>query len=106
MSTKRKNFLRDRKAQTGVLQAGVVIIALLLVGYIGVMILHSTSEATGLDTEWNETTQTGDRMYAASHDLINTTGTVFSMYGVMVIVVIASIIIGLLLTSFMTTGKE
>ena len=96
-----REIIADKKAQAmsgSVLTAGVVVISLLIVGFVGVMILNSTSEAKGLES--------GDDLYNASQDLVNVSGTVFSMYGVLVIVLIASIIIGLLLSSFAGTGRE
>lgn len=94
-----KVFAEDKRAQAGggVMTAGVVVIALLIVGFVGVMILNSTQKATGLVS--------GDSLYGASTNLVNVTGTVFSMYGVLVIVLIASVIIGLLLSSFVG-GRE
>lgn len=62
------------------------------------MILNSTQEATSLAS--------GDDLYGSMTNLVNVTGTVFSMYGVLVIVLIASVIIGLLLSSFMGTSRE
>lgn len=63
------------QAITGnVLTAGVVIIALLIVGFVGIMILNSTSEATALTVN--------DSLYESMQNLENVTGTVFSMYGV------------------------
>ena len=61
------------------------------------MILNSTQEATQLAS--------GDSLYSASQNLINVTGTVFSMYGVLIIVLIAAVIIGLLLSSFLGGGR-
>ena len=96
-----KLWAEDKVAQAmpggGVLTAGVVIIALLIVGFVGIMILNSTQEATSLTSD--------DSLYAASLNLINVTGTVFSMYGVLIIVLIAAVIIGLLLSSFLGGGK-
>ena len=61
------------QAITGnVLTAGVVIIALLIVGFVGIMILQSTTDATSLES--------GDSLYASMQNLENVTGTVFSMY--------------------------
>ena len=74
-----------------------MIIALLIVGFVGIMILNSTQEATQLAS--------GDALYNSSQNLINVTGTVFSMYGVLIIVLIASVIIGLLLSSFLGGGR-
>ena len=59
--------------------------------------LNSTQEATQLTAS--------DSLYAASQNLVNVTGTVFSMYGVLIIVLIAAVIIGLLLSSFLGGGK-
>lgn len=104
MSTKTKSLRRDKKAQAlpggNILVAAVTIITLLIIAYVGIMIVDTTHEATEL-TQWNESAQTGDKLYNASADLINVTGTVFSMYGVLIIVFVAAIIIGLLLTSFL-----
>ena len=71
---------------------------MLIVAYVGIMILQSTSEATSLVA--------GDKLYVAHQNLVNITGTTFSMYGVLVIVFVAATIIGLLLMSFLGGGKE
>ena len=97
-----EEFLVDRCGQTlpggNVMPVAVSIIAMLLIGYIGIMILQSTSESTTLTS--------GDKLYSAHQNLLNITGTTFSMYGVLLIVFIATIIIGLLITSFIGKGDE
>jgi cytochrome b len=92
-------WAHDKAAQMGAggaLTTGVVIIALLIVGFVGIMILNSTQEATNLVEN--------DTLYNASTQLTSVTETVFSMYGVLIIVLIAAVIIGLLLSSFLGGG--
>lgn len=88
----------------GILTVGVSLIAVLIIAYVGLMIVNTTHDATAL-TCLNFSNGTCDTMYNASTGLLSTTGTVFSMYGVLAIVFIATAIIGLLLSSFMG-GKE
>ena len=95
-----EEFLVNKCGQVpggNILPVAVSLIAMLILGYIGIMILHSTSEATSLVA--------GDKLYSAHQNLLNATGTTFSMYGVLMIVFVAATIIGLLLVSFMG-GKE
>ena len=97
-----EEFLVNRCGQTmpggNLLPVAVSLIAMLLIGYIGIMILQSTTESTALVA--------GDKLYSAQQNLLNITGTTFSMYGVLMIVFVATIIIGLLLSSFLGGGSE
>ena len=97
-----ENFLVNRYGQVmpggNLLPVAVSIVAMLIIGYIGIMILQSTMESTTLVS--------GDKLYTAQQNLLNVTGTTFSMYGVLVIVFVATIIIGLLLSSFLGGGRE
>ena len=97
-----EKFLIDRYGQAmpggNIMPVAVSLIAMLVVGYIGVLILQSTTESTALVY--------GDKLYLAQQNLLNVTGTTFSLYGVLIIVFVATIIIGLLLSSFMGGGRE
>lgn len=96
-----EKFLVNRCGQIpggNILPVAVSLIAMLIIGYIGIMILQSTTESTALVS--------GDKLYSAQQNLLNITGTTFSMYGVLVIVFVATIIIGLLLSSFLGGGSE
>ena len=66
-------------------------------GFVGIMILNSTQQATQLANT--------SQLYPSMQNLVNVTGTVFSMYGVLIIVLIAAVIIGLLLSSFLGGGR-
>lgn len=103
-----KNLIREKKAQmpgSNILPVGVTIIAMLIIAFVGVMISNSIHSATKL-TCVNFSNGTCDTMYNASQGLLTTTGTVFSMYGVLIIVLVAAVIIGLLLSSFLGGGRE
>jgi hypothetical protein len=98
---KAEKFLVDRYGQTmpgsNMIPVAVSLVAMLIVGYVGITILQSTTDSTALVS--------GDKLYSAQQNLIDITGTTFSMYGILIIVLLSSIIITLLLTSFIRGGN-
>jgi len=58
-----KNFLADKRGDMNMVNAGIYLVVLLVVLYVGINIISHVQDAGGIDTAWNETNQTGDRFY-------------------------------------------
>ena len=99
---KAEKFLVNRCGQAmpggNLMPVAISLISMLIIGYIGIMILQSTTESTALVP--------GDKLYSAQQNLLNVTGTTFSLYGVLIIVFVATVIIALLMSSFLGGGRE
>ena len=70
--------------------AGIFLVVLLVVLYVGLNIINNVQEASSLET--------GDDLYDSQLNLINTTESSYSMAGIMPIVMIAVAVLGGLLS--------
>ena len=93
-----KKFLADKRGDMNMVTAGIYLVVLLTVLYVGINIIDNVQDASGIDTAWNETAQTGDRFYDTQSSLLNTTESSYSMAGIMPIVMIAVAVLGGLLS--------
>jgi len=86
---KANQFISDNKGDMNMVNAGIFLVVLLVVLYVGVNIIQNVSDASGLDS--------GDSMYQTMSDLDNTTEDAYSMASIMPIVMIAvAVLAGLL----------
>jgi len=95
---KMNKFLADKRGDMAMVNAGIFLVVLLTVLYVGINIIDNVQDASAIDTEWNETAQTGDRFYDTQNSLLNTTESSYSMAGIMPIVMIAVAVLGGLLS--------
>ncbi|MCD6161918.1 MAG: hypothetical protein J7K40_05845 [candidate division Zixibacteria bacterium] len=95
---KMNKFLADKRGDIAMVNAGIFLVVLLTVLYVGINIIDNVQDASAIDTEWNETAQTGDRFYDTQNSLLNTTESSYSMAGIMPIVMIAVAVLGGLLS--------
>jgi len=70
--------------------AGIFLVVLLTVLYVGLNIISNVQEASGLDS--------GDELYDAQQEVVNATESAYSMAGIMPIVMIAVAVLGGLLS--------
>jgi len=70
--------------------AGIFLVVLLVVLYVGLNIINNVQEASSLTS--------GDELYDSQQNLINTTESSYSMAGIMPIVMIAVAVLGGLLS--------
>ena len=86
---KANKFLHNESGSIQMVNAGVLLIVLLVVLYIGINIIDNVHTSTALSS--------GDDLYDAQQDLVNTTDSAYSMAGIMPIVMIAvAVLAGLL----------
>ena len=96
--SKMNKLLADKRGDMAMVNAGIFLVVLLTVLYVGINIIDNVQDASAIDTEWNETAQTGDRFYDTQNSLLNTTESSYSMAGIMQIVMIAVAVLGGLLS--------
>lgn len=102
-----KKILQDTRGDMGMVNAGIYLVVLLTVLFVGINIISSISDSSDITTEWNETTQTGDRFYSTQTDLINTSESSYSMAGILPIVMIAvAVLAGLLGVLYMFSRRD
>jgi len=70
--------------------AGIFLVVLLTVLYVGLNIISNVQEASGLES--------GDELYDAQQEVVNATESAYSMAGIMPIVMIAVAVLGGLLS--------
>jgi len=95
---KKNKLFADTRGDMAMVNAGIFLVVLLVVLYVGLTIINNVQDASAIDTPWNETTQTGDRFYDTQGSLLNTTESSYSMAGIMPIVMIAVAVLGGLLS--------
>jgi len=95
---KMNKLFADTRGDMAMVNAGIFLVVLLTVLYVGINIIDNVQDASAIDTEWNETAQTGDRFYDTQNSLLNTTESSYSMAGIMPIVMIAVAVLGGLLS--------
>ena len=101
-----KSLWGNNSGNMAMVSAAIGLVILLSVLYIGLTIIDGIESGTAMDTEWNETAQTGDRFYAVNSDLTNTTGSAYTMAGIMPIVLIAVALLGAMLGLMYVFGKN
>ena len=87
---KSNKFLHDTRGDMAMVNAGIFLVVLLVVLYVGLNIISNVQEASSLTS--------GDELYDSQQDLINTTESSYSMAGIMPIVMIAVAVLGGLLS--------
>jgi len=87
---KSNKFLHDTRGDMAMVNAGIFLVVLLVVLYVGLNIINNVQEASSLET--------GDDLYDSQLNLINTTESSYSMAGIMPIVMIAVAVLGGLLS--------
>jgi len=83
-------FLADKRGDMNMVNAGIYLVVLLVVLYVGINIIDNVQSASSLTT--------GDELHQSQLDLINTTEAAYSMAGIMPIVMIAVAVLGGLLS--------
>ena len=87
---KSNKFLHDTRGDMNMVNAGIFLVVLLVVLYVGINIIDNVQSASSLES--------GDAMYQSQQDLLNTTESSYSMAGIMPIVMIAVAVLGGLLS--------
>jgi len=87
---KSNKFLHDTRGDMAMVNAGIFLVVLLVVLYVGLNIINNVQEASSLES--------GDDLYDSQLNLINTTESSYSMAGIMPIVMIAVAVLGGLLS--------
>jgi len=87
---KSNKFLADKRGDMNMVNAGIFLVVLLVVLYVGINIISNVQEASSLSS--------GDELYDSQQNLINTTESSYSMAGIMPIVMIAVAVLGGLLS--------
>jgi len=87
---KSNKFLADKRGDMNMVNAGIFLVVLLVVLYVGINIISNVQEASSLSSE--------DELYDSQQNLINTTESSYSMAGIMPIVMIAVAVLGGLLS--------
>ena len=87
---KKNKLFADTRGDMAMVNAGIFLVVLLTVLYVGLNIISNVQEASGLEP--------GDELYDSQQDLINTTESSYSMAGIMPIVMIAVAVLGGLLS--------
>ena len=95
---KNNKLFTNTRGDMAMVNAGIFLVVLLTVLYVGINIIDNVQEASAIDTPWNATAQTGDRFYDTQNGLLNTTESSYSMAGIMPIVMIAVAVLGGLLS--------
>ena len=90
MANKITSFLADKRGDMNMVNAGIFLVVLLVVLYVGINIISNVQEASSLTS--------GDELYDSQQNLINTTESSYSMAGIMPIVMIAVAVLGGLLS--------
>lgn len=84
-----KKFVDNQRGDMAMVNAGIFLVVLLVVLFVGISIINNVQEASPLES--------GDSLYQSQLDLINTTESSYSMAGIMPIVMIAVAVLGGLL---------
>ena len=87
---KSNKFLHNNRGDMSMVNAGIFLVVLLVVLYVGLNIINNVQNASSLES--------GDELYDSQQDLINTTESSYSMAGIMPIVMIAVTVLGGLLS--------
>ena len=83
-------FLANKRGDMNMVNAGIFLVVLLVVLYVGISIIDNVQQASSLTQD--------DQLYQSQQDLINTTESSYSMAGIMPIVMIAVAVLGGLLS--------
>ena len=95
---KSNKFLHDTRGDMAMVNAGIFLVVLLVVLYVGLNIINNVQEASSLES--------GDDLYDSQLNLINTTESSYSMAGIMPIVMIAVAVLGGLLSVLYLFAKR
>ena len=87
---KSNKLLTDNRGDMAMVNAGIFLVVLLTVLYVGINIVDNVQEASGINVN--------DTFYDTQSDLLNTTESSYSMAGIMPIVMIAVAVLGGLLS--------
>ena len=87
---KKNKLFADTRGDMAMVNAGIFLVVLLVVLYVGLNIISNVQEASSLTS--------GDELYDSQQNLINTTESSYSMAGIMPIVMIAVAVLGGLLS--------
>ena len=87
---KSNKFLHDTRGDMAMVNAGIFLVVLLTVLYVGINIIDNVQDASGINVN--------DTFYDTQSDLLNTTESSYSMAGIMPIVMIAVAVLGGLLS--------
>jgi len=87
---KSNKLLTDNRGDMAMVNAGIFLVVLLTVLYVGLNIISNVQEASGLEP--------GDELYDAQREVVNATESAYSMAGIMPIVMIAVAVLGGLLS--------
>ena len=87
---KKNKLFADTRGDMAMVNAGIFLVVLLVVLYVGLNIINNVQEASSLTS--------GDELYDSQQNLINTTESSYSMAGIMPIVMIAVAVLGGLLS--------
>ena len=87
---KKNKLFADTRGDMAMVNAGIFLVVLLVVLYVGLNIINNVQEASSLES--------GDDLYDSQLNLINTTESSYSMAGIMPIVMIAVAVLGGLLS--------
>jgi len=87
---KKNKLFADTRGDMAMVNAGIFLVVLLTVLYVGINIVDNVQEASGINVN--------DTFYDTQSDLLNTTESSYSMAGIMPIVMIAVAVLGGLLS--------
>lgn len=106
MIKRNKSIWKSKSGNMAMVSAAIGLVILLAVLYIGLTIVDGVESGTAMDIPWNATTQTGDRFYSVNAELTNTTGSAYTMAGIMPIVLIAVALLGALMGLMYVFGRN
>ena len=88
---KANKFLANKRGDMNMVNAGIFLVVLLVVLYVGINIINNVQQASNID-------DANDTFYNTQQAMINTTESSYSMAGIMPIVMIAVAVLGGLLS--------
>ena len=95
---KKNKLFADTRGDMAMVNAGIFLVVLLTVLYVGINIVDNVQEASGINVN--------DTFYDTQSDLLNTTESSYSMAGIMPIVMIAVAVLGGLLSVLYLFAKR
>ena len=88
---KANKFLHNKRGDMNMVNAGIMLVVLLVVLYVGITIINNVQQASDIN-------DVNDTFYDTQQAMINTTQSSYSMAGIMPIVMIAVAVLGGLLS--------
>ena len=88
---KANKFLANKRGDMNMVNAGIMLVVLLVVLYVGINIINNVQQASDIN-------DVNDTFYDTQQAMINTTQSSYSMAGIMPIVMIAVAVLGGLLS--------